>query len=91
MTSIWTEQELREEIDLYKRAIKACASGSSYTIGSRSLTRQNLKELREHFDYGYLQTYIERDAGELAALEGRRGPVLVQGRIYRGSAGWRKP
>lgn len=82
MTSIWTEQELREEIDLYKRAIKACASGSSYTIGSRSLTRQNLKELREHLDYF---------AGELAALEGRRGPVLVQGRIYRGSAGWRKP
>jgi bacterioferritin (cytochrome b1) len=82
MTSIWTEQELREEIDLYKRAIKACASGSSYTIGSRSLTRQNLKELREHFDYL---------VGELAALEGRRGPVLVQGRIYRGSAGWRKP
>ena len=82
MTSIWTEQELREEIDLYKRTIKACASGSSYTIGSRSLTRQNLKELREHFDYL---------AGELAALEGRRGPVLVQGRIYRGSAGWRKP
>jgi|GluameStandDraft_1065615.scaffolds.fasta_scaffold151394_2 bacterioferritin (cytochrome b1) len=82
MTSIWTEQELREEIDLYKRAIKACASGSSYTIGSRSLTRQNLKELREHLDYL---------AGELAALEGRRGPVLVQGRIYRGSAGWRKP
>lgn len=82
MTSIWTEQELREEIDLYKRAIKACASGSSYTIGSRSLTRQNLKELREHLDYL---------AGELAALEGRRGPVLVQGRIYRGSAGWSKP
>ena len=82
MTSIWTEQELREEIDLYKRAIKACASGSSYTIGSRSLTRQNLKELREHLYYL---------AGELAALEGRRGPVLVQGRIYRGSAGWRKP
>ncbi|MFG6375443.1 MAG: hypothetical protein K1W05_05865, partial [Desulfovibrio sp.] len=66
MTSIWTEQELREEIDLYKRAIKACASGSSYTIGSRSLTRQNLKELREHLDYL---------AGELAAVGGRRGPV----------------
>ena len=82
MTSIWTEQELREEIDLYKRAIKACASGSSYTIGSPSLTSQKLKENREHLDYL---------AGELAALEGRRGPVLVQGRIYRGSAGWRKP
>ncbi len=58
MTSIWTRQELLEEIDLYKRALKACASGSSYTIGSRSLTRQNLQEIRAHLDYL---------AGELAA------------------------
>ena len=74
MTSIWTRQELLDEIDLYKRALKACASGSSYTIGSRSLTRQNLQELRDHLDYL---------SAELAALEGRRGPVLVQGRISR--------
>lgn len=82
MTSIWTRQELLEEIDLYKRAVKACASGSSYTIGSRSLTRQNLQDIRDHLDYL---------VGELAALEGRRGPVLVEGRIYRGPAGWRMP
>ncbi len=88
MTSIWTRQELLEEIDLYKRALKACASGSSYTIGSRSLTRQNLQEIRDQLDYL---------AGELAALDGRRGPVLVQGRIYRagdhpGCPGrWRMP
>ena len=82
MTSIWTRQELLEEIALYKRAIKACASSSSYTIGTRSLTRQDLKELRSHLDYL---------VGELAALEGRRGPVIVQARIARGPSGWRKP
>ena len=82
MTSIWTRQELLEEIDLYKKALKACASGSSYTIGSHSLTRQNLQQRRDHLDYL---------AGELAALEGRRGPVLVQGRIYRGPGSWRMP
>ena len=80
MTSIWTRQELLEEIDIYKKAIKACASGSSYTIGSRSLTRQNLAELRDHLDYL---------PGELAALERGCGPVIVQGRIRRGPSGWR--
>ena len=82
MTSIWTREELLEDIALYKRAIRACASGSSYTIGTRSLTRQDLAELRRHLDY---LTF------ELAALEGRRGPVLVEGRIYRGPSGWRLP
>ena len=82
MTSVWTRQELLEEIDLYKKALKACASGSSYTIGSRSLTRHNLQELRDHLEYL---------SGELAALEGRRGPVLVQARISSTPSGWRKP
>ena len=37
--SIWTREELTEQIRLYKAALKACASGASYTIGTRSLTR----------------------------------------------------
>lgn len=82
MTSIWTREELLEQIALYKAAIKACASGSSYTIGTRSLTRQNLAELRKHLDWL---------AGELAALEGRKGPVIVQAHIHRDSGGWRIP
>lgn len=82
MTSIWTRQELLEEIDLYKKALKACASGSSYTIGSRSLTRQDIDKIRDHLDYL---------AGELAALERGRGPILVLGRINRGPSGWRRP
>lgn len=71
-SSLWTRAELDEQIALYKRALKACASGASYTIGSRQLTRQDLPRIREHL--GYL-------AGELAALERGRGPILVQARV----------
>ena len=73
--SIWTRAELTEQITLYKNALKACASGASYTIGSRQLTRQNLAQIREHLAYL---------SGELAALDGRRGPIIVEGRIPRG-------
>lgn len=73
--SIWTREELTEQIRLYKAALKACASGASYTIGTRSLTRQDMARIREHLDYL---------AGELAALERGRGPIIVQARIPRG-------
>lgn len=78
--SIWTRKELDEQITIYKKALISCASGSSYTIGSRSLTRHDLADIRAHLAYL---------AGELAALDGRRGPVLVQTRIPRGG-GWRR-
>lgn len=71
-TSIWTRAELDEQIRIYKEALKKCASGASYSIGSRSLTRQDLPSIREHLAYL---------SGELAALEGRRGPVIVEGRL----------
>lgn len=71
-SSIWTRAELDEQIALYKRALKACATGASYTIGSRSLTRQDLPRIRDHLAYL---------AGELAALERGRGPVIVQARV----------
>ncbi|MDR2077145.1 MAG: DUF6148 family protein [Desulfovibrio sp.] len=74
-TSIWTRAELLEQVALYKKALLKCASGSSYTIGSRSLTRQDLPEIRSHLSWL---------ASELAALEGRRGPLLVQGRVNYG-------
>ncbi len=75
MTSIWTRQELKEQIALYKEALKACASGASYTIGNHSLTRQDLDSIRAHLRYL---------ADELAALERGRGPIIVQARIPRG-------
>ena len=78
-TSIWTREELDEQIALYKEALKKSASGASYTIGSRSLTRQDLPRIRDHLAYL---------AGELAALERGRGPVIVQARVPH--HGWRR-
>jgi hypothetical protein len=75
LNSIWTREELLEQVALYKRALKQCASGSSYTIGTRSLTRQDLPEIRAHLSWL---------ANELAAISGRRGPLLVQGRVDYG-------
>ena len=77
MTSIWTREELLEQIELYKKALKACATGQSYTIGSRSLTRQDIAELRDHLEW--LQ-------GELAVLDNQHGPKLVRGVVKR--RGW---
>jgi hypothetical protein len=75
LNAIWTREELLEQIALYKRALLKCASGSSYTIGTRSLTRQDLPDIRAHLSWL---------ANELAALSGRRGPLIVQGRINYG-------
>lgn len=80
--SIWTRSELEEQIRTYKAALLACASGASYTIGSRSLTRQDLAHIREHLNYL---------ASELATLERGSGPFLVEARIPRGGGrfgGW---
>lgn len=73
-SSIWTRAELDEQIALYKRALKACATGASYTIGSRQLTRQDMAHIRAHLEYL---------AGELAALDHGRGPIIVEARIPR--------
>lgn len=67
-TSIWTKEEIDEQIKIYKDALKKCASGASYTIGSRSLTRQDLPDIREHL------SYLEK---ELANLTRGRGPRIV--------------
>lgn len=72
-TSIWTKEELQEQIVAYKAALLACASGKSYTIGSRTLTRADISDIRKQLDYF---------ANEIAALEGRRGLMLVSGRLH---------
>lgn len=43
--SIWTKEELKTHITAYKEALLACASGKSYSIGSRSLTRSDIPEI----------------------------------------------
>ena len=72
--SIWTRAELTELIALWKAAYKAAATGKSYTIEGRSLTRQDLPEIQKQL------AYLE---SEIAALDGKRGPFFVQARVRR--------
>ncbi len=72
--AIWTRAELTSLLDLWKAAYKAAATGKSYTIAGRSLSRQDLPEIRKQLDY------LE---GQLEALDGKRGPVFVTARVRR--------
>ncbi len=51
MTAIWTKEELHSLLAHWKAAYKAAATGKSYTIGGRSLTRQDLSEIRNQIDF----------------------------------------
>ena len=72
--SIWTREELQDLIAAWKAAYKAAATGQSYTIQGRSLTRYDLPEIRKQL------AYLE---GELAALEGQGKSRRVQMRVLR--------
>lgn len=56
----WTLQEARNMLNMWIEAEKAVATSQSYTIGSRSLTRANLAEIRKSIEYW---------RNEVAALE----------------------
>lgn len=75
MASIWTESELRELIAVWKKAYKAAATGKSYTIQGRTLTRYDLPEIRKQLEYFQSQ---------LDALSGNAGPYFVHARIRGG-------
>ena len=49
--SIWTKEELEEQIALWKNAYSKASTGQSYSIGSRTLTRYNLPEIRDQLKY----------------------------------------
>ena len=64
--------DLRRQLDEVETAISAARSGSSYSIGGRTLTRQNLAELRDE------RTRLIRDIrSSEAVLEGARNPGAV--------------
>lgn len=46
-----TLAQAEAQLQLYLNAMAAIAAGQSYSIGSRSLTRANLTEVRETVDY----------------------------------------
>ena len=60
---------LRIKLETVEKAIEAAATGSSYSIGGRTLTRQNIPELRD--ERTRLMREIKRTQ---SALEGVRNP-----------------
>lgn len=56
----WTLAEARNMLNMWIEAEKAVATSQSYSIGSRSLTRANLAEIRKSIEYW---------RNEVAALE----------------------
>lgn len=49
--SPWGLEEARENLRLWLEAEKAVATGQSYTIGTRSLTRANLRDITERIRF----------------------------------------
>lgn len=58
----------------WKAAYRAASTGKSYSIGSRTLTRYDLSEIRKQLDWL---------SEELASLDGKRGPFFVRANFRR--------
>ena len=64
-----TIEEAQENLRMWLDAEKAVATGQSYTIGKRSLTRANLSDIRERINFW---------RNEVASLEsGSQGGVKL--------------
>lgn len=72
--AIYTAEELEQELSTWKKALTACATGKSYTIGDSTLTRQDLNAIREHISWLMEQK---------ASLQGRPSSVFVRPRFRR--------
>lgn len=65
-----TLQQAEQHLESWYAADLACSSGQSYTIGSRSLTRANITEIRKQIQYW------ENKVKELEA--GRKGARVMR-------------
>lgn len=72
--SVWTEEELDQQIEEYKRALSACSRAQSYTIAGRTLTRADLPKIRSHLEWLKRQKEV---------LQGYPGPIKRRGRPKR--------
>ena len=68
-----TLEEAKRHLAIWLEAEAEIATSQSYTIGSRSLTRANLKEVREQIKYW------QSKVAELENIAARRG----RNRVYR--------
>lgn len=73
--AIYTREELQAEMSLWKKALSACATGKSYSIDGRSLTRHDLPSIRQHL--AWLQD-------QLAAIDNRANTYFVRPMFRRG-------
>jgi hypothetical protein len=74
MTSIWTRQELLEQIAACKKALLAAYKYKSAGTGSVNKTNQDIAALRAE---------LSRLQAELAALSGTGFPRIVYARVAR--------
>jgi len=51
MASVWTLNELDEQIAAYKAALLALSTSQSYRTGTRELTRADLPDIRATLEY----------------------------------------
>lgn len=49
--SPWTLEEAKQNLQAWLEAERAVATGQSYRIGTRSLTRANLREIKERISF----------------------------------------
>ena len=71
----YTLEQAKAELELWKEAKRAAATGKSYTLGSKQLTRYSLAEINRE---------IDRFAEIVDALtSGRTSPVKVYARQPR--------
>lgn len=47
----YTLEEINASLARWKKALDACATGKSYTIGDRSLTMHDLPEIRKTIEW----------------------------------------
>ena len=72
--SIWTIDELEEQIAAWKAALRAVSKGHSYSIEGRTVTRADTEEIRKTL------RFLE---GEKVKLQTGSGPFMLPGRPKR--------
>ena len=72
--SVFTLQEIEEQITAFKRALMAISTGQEYSIGNRRMTRADLPEIRNTLDWL---------AAEKRKIQTQGGPQILVGRPKR--------
>lgn len=62
----YTLEEIARTLAIWKKALDACATGKSYTIGDRSLTMHDLPEIRKTIEW--LESRQRRLSGRTSTM-----------------------